>query len=765
MRRPPVLLFFRPRCLMMLAALLCLLSARAVRANEAVFRGQLGEGWQNWSWGATPDFATSDVVRYGRGTIAAKISEPWGAVYLHTDRLMAARDYKSLRFWINGGGEGGQRIKVIIYDAVRKPASSTTIHAIANMWTKHEISLDAALMSPIQPQGPKFNTGASTGSRISAVKPSAMSQLMLSGVAWQEDMGRAGTPVFFISDTELVERPAPSAPAAPPALSVDAAAGRHAISPLIYGMNFAEEALAAELRLPVRRWGGNATTRYNWRNDTANHAMDWYFENAPEDNPDPSKLPDGSTVDRFVEQDRRTSTKTILNMPLIGWTPKARAYAGGFSVAKYGAQQAVDPWRSDCGNGIRTDGTKITGNDPADTSIAITPEFARQWIAHLRGRYGDAASGGVAFYNLDNEPDLWSETHRDVRPMPLSYDEIRNRAYQYAAAIKAADPTAATLGPVSWGWTAYFYSNLDWAAGGEWWNSPRDRNAHSGIPFTDWYLQQMRAYEQTTGTRILDYLDVHFYPQAPGIALSPAGSAATQALRLRSTRALWDPAYADESWIGEPVRLLPRMRDWVRDNYPGTKIALTEYNWGALNHINGALAQADILGILGREGADLAAVWDPPKTADPGAYAFRMYLNYDGVGAAFGDTAVRAASTDRDVLSIYAAQRGAAGDLTIIVINKSNSSQASTLTLTNFNPSRKAEIWRYSSANLNIIVRQADLAVTGNGFSAIYPAASITLIVLHPQPTRVDDWMRTEQNEALDPERKTMAHGLRDGAE
>jgi len=63
------------------------------------------------------------------------------------------------------------------------------------------------------------------------------------------------------------------------------------------------------------------------------------------------------------------------------------------------------------------------------------------------------------------------------------------------------------------------------------------------------------------------------YPQASGVSLSPAGGASTQALRLRSTRSLWDPSYTDESWIGEPVRLVPRMHDWVSANYAGTKLA------------------------------------------------------------------------------------------------------------------------------------------------------------------------------------------------
>src|SRR5687768_6624115 len=68
-----------------------------------------------------------------------------------------------------------------------------------------------------------------------------------------------------------------------PQLTVNANVGLKAISPYIYGLNFADEAFANEIDLPVNRWGGNATTRYNYQTDTANHAMDWFFENIVKD--------------------------------------------------------------------------------------------------------------------------------------------------------------------------------------------------------------------------------------------------------------------------------------------------------------------------------------------------------------------------------------------------------------------------------------------------------------------------------------------------
>lgn len=515
-----------------------------------------------------------------------------------------------------------------------------------------------------------------------------------------------------------------------PTLTIDVALDRHEISPLIYGMNFCDEALAAELALPINRLGGNSTTRYNYIFDTSNKAMDWFFENIPEDNSNPGQLPNGSRVDRIVEQNRQTGTETLLTIPLIGWTPSSRAICCGYSVAKYGPQQDTDPWRPDCGNGVHLDGTNITENDPHDTSIEIDDTFVINWLTHLQNQFGSPTEGGVRYYNLDNEPMLWSDTHRDVHPAPTSYDEMYNRTVQYAAAIKAFDAGALLFGPVLWGWTAYFYSALDWSAGGAWWQDPQDRNAHGGIPFIDWYLQQLKTYEVANGARLLDFMDLHYYPQASGVSLAPAGSTETQALRLRSTRSLWDPSYIDESWIGEPVMLIPRMRNLVDTNYPGTRLAITEYNFGAYEHINGALTQADVLGIFGREKLDCACLWTAPQTDEPISFSFRLYRNYDGFGATFGDTSVQASSQDQNIVAIYAAERSIDGALTIMIVNKTSMVSTSLIEISNFVPAGQIHGYRYSAANLSSIEDLPEMAISNLSFTSELPGQSITLYVL-----------------------------------
>jgi len=676
---------------------LLMLAGRGIAvADLPIYTDTLASGWQDWSWGAAINSANSSPIHGGVSSIAVAL-DGWGALQFGTNSPVNLAGYDMLNFWVHGGTGGSKHIDVV----VNSNTNHYTVVAPANTWTDVSVPL-SAVGNPA----------------------------VISTIWWMDNTGSAQT-TFYIDDISLhAATGPPPPPAAGPALTIDAGLRRHAISEDIYGMNFADEQLAAELRLPVNRWGGNSTTRYNWQTNMHNVGFDWYFENIPNATLAPNKiLPNGSESDQFVEQNNRTRTKSLITVPLIGWTPKAPSPTGhpydcGFKVTKYGAQYSVDSWDTDCGNGVHTNGTNITGNDPTDTSTAIGPDFVTNWINHLVLNYGTAQNGGATYYALDNEPMLWNSTHRDVHPLPATYDELRDKAYLYAPAIKAADSSAKVFGPVLWGWCAYLSSALDQCTLGA------DYAAHGSKWFVEWYLGQMQAYEQQHGRRILDYLDVHGYPYANGVSLSPAGDAATQALRLRSTKDLWDPTYTNEGWVSDSIHLIPRMHDWVNNNYPGTKLAITEYNWGGLEHINGALAQADVLGIFGREGLDLATIWGPPSSSQPGAYAFRVYRNYDGAGSAFGDRSIAASSTDQDKLSVYAAQRGSDCVLTMVAINKTSNDITSDISLAGFSPASPAEVYRYSATNLAAIVRMADQAVAASGFNALFPSNSITLLVM-----------------------------------
>jgi hypothetical protein len=524
---------------------------------------------------------------------------------------------------------------------------------------------------------------------------------------------------------------APAAPAVVVRIAVDVSRDRHPIDPRIYGVAFAGKEALDELNAPLNRNGGNATTCYNWKLNAANRANDWFFESIAED---PPVL--GGSVDAFIAATRAGGAEAMLTIPTLGWVAKVGPNReklcsfSHFSQKKYGPQAANDAqYFPDAGNGIRkSDNQPITGNDPNDANVKVDPAFQAGWVKHLVGKWGAARKGGVRYYFLDNEPSIWHSTHRDVQPHGLTLDELGRKTIEYAGAIKAADPGAVVMGPEEWGWTGYLYSGADQEHGSKHgWSDLPDRKRHGGMEAMPWLLSRFKEHQDRTGKRLLDFFTLHIYPQ--GGEYGNDTSEAMQLRRNRSTRALWDPSYVDETWIKEKVRLIPRMKEWVRTHYPGTPIGITEYNWGAENHINGATAQADVLGIFGREGLDLANRWTTPETSTPTFKAMKLFRNYDGKKSGFGDTSVECVAPNPDQLSAFAARRSADDALTLMVVNKQpgRSAQVSAA-LSGFAHAARGQVWQLTAANR--IERLADVAVSTGRLSTTVPAQSITLIVV-----------------------------------
>src|SRR6185503_15392218 len=404
---------------------------------------------------------------------------------------------------------------------------------------------------------------------------------------------------------------------------------------------------------------------------------DWYYESIAD-----GSATAGERGDTFIAGARAANAKAMLMIPLIDWVAKVgsgRTKLASFSIAKYGAQTGNDwQWFADAGNGVLANGQFVTGNDPNDANVPSGSGLQQAWVQHLVGRWGSNASGGLRYYILDNEPSLWHSTHRDVRPVGATMDEIKNRMVEFATRIKAVDPSALVVGPEEWGWSGYFYSGYDQQYGGQHgWGTLPDRVNHGGVDYLPWFLDTMRQRSATAGRRLLDVFTVHYYPQ--GGEFSDDVSTAMQQRRNRSTRSLWDPAYVDETWINDRVQLSRRLKTWVSTSYPGTLVGITEYNWGAENHINGATTQADVFGIFGREGLDMGARWATPAASTPTYKAMKMYRNYDGNKSAFGETSVAASTPNPDTVSAFAALRSVDGALTVMVINKQLSTSPAAL--------------------------------------------------------------------------------------
>ena len=439
------------------------------------------------------------------------------------------------------------------------------------------------------------------------------------------------------------------------AFAIDCTAAGQPISPLIYGVGGASGA-PWDTGTTARRWGGNPTTRFNWERNAFNLTKDWFFKNV-----------EGAGYRGFLDENRQRGIKSAMTIPMIGWVSKdTTSYS--FPVAGFGKQQATAPEAPDMGNGVAPDGKLIVPGPPTITSVASTPESMARWVRKIREEDG-AGGRSVDSYILDNEPSLWNSTHRDVHPEPTTYDELLEKTIAYATAIRQADPEAKIAGPAEWGWLGYQYSAKDVAVG--LFRRP-DRRAHGDEPLVPWYLRKVREHEQKSGIKILDILDLHFYPMAEGIGITTGGKTdpATSALRIRSTRSLWDPTYKDESWIAERIRLIPLMREWIAAYSPGLGISIGEWNFGGENHMSGGLAVAEVLGHFGLEGVTSAYYWTSPEDRSPAFWAFRAFRNFDGAGGHFLEWSVPVKGS-ATLTSLYASRDADRRKVVAVLLNLS----------------------------------------------------------------------------------------------
>lgn len=414
---------------------------------------------------------------------------------------------------------------------------------------------------------------------------------------------------------------------------VDCRAKTRPISPEIYGIGYdltgysdTDDPRQWALVPGGRRFGGNASSRYNWETGAFNHGSDWVFAND-------STPPGEPLYARFLREDDAHAVTSAVTIPLLGWVAKDSTSVS-FPLARFPRQEAPDTARG-AGPGRTPEGRLLPPPPPTETSVAASPEMEGRWVADLAGR----SPGGRRIYILDNEPGLWSTTHRDVHPGPLTYDELLERTVAYAHEVRTHDPRARIAGPSAYGWPDYFFSGRDAALG---FRLRPDRRLHGDLPLLAYYLRELRRHEQRTGERLLDLLDVHFYPQADdlGIGVKGATDPKTAAVRVRSARALWDPSYVDESWIKEPVRLLPRLQEWIDEYAPGVGIEIGEWNYGAEGDMSAGLATAETLGRFAEAGVAAAFYWTYPAPGSPAAFAFRAFRDFDGQGGRFLDELV-----------------------------------------------------------------------------------------------------------------------------
>ena len=518
--------------------------------------------------------------------------------------------------------------------------------------------------------------------------------------------------------------PAPSpVPSAPIniGMTVDETAQTQQISPYIYGINGTPP--LNQVTATAYRQGGNRMTGYNWETNASNAGTDWH------NNSDSYLVPAGAdasqpavTVTNFAQTAKAQGGYALVTVPMAG----------------YVAADMNGPVTDD--QGAPSERWDVIA-DRKSAPLSLTPDlndgtvYTDEFIHYLITKLGGSTAGGIDGYSLDNEPSLWPSTHPLLHPSQTTVAELLAKSASVASVIKDQDANAEVFGPVLYGYGAY----IDFQGAPDW-------SDYSGQYkwFVDAYLAEMKKADDAAGRRLLDVFDIHYYSEARGatgrVTDVSDKSDDTRNARMQATRTLWDSSYAENSWIAQwfskflPV--LPTIQASIASDYPGTKLALTEYNFGGGDDISGGIAEADALGIFGKYGVYMADLWPLNDKIPYDDLAINLFTNYDGKGAEFGGTSVGAATDDAVNSSVYAST-DSDGLLHLVLLNK-NVSQPEHISLTVNSPTEYGSYTAYGfDGSAAIMQNFAPGTVGGTGRNQLtydLPAMTAVHLTLTPAP-------------------------------
>jgi len=503
------------------------------------------------------------------------------------------------------------------------------------------------------------------------------------------------------------------------------------ISPFIYGTN---QELSGKENWALFRLGGNRMTAYNWENNASNAGADWYHNSdgyltSRYDIPAQDQNDPGRVLTAFHDRSLAYNARSIITIQMAGYA--AQDKNGQVSVAETAPSSR---W--------------VDVRPRKESPFSPTPDtqdgfvYMDEMVHFLVDQYQTAADpGGIHGYCLDNEPALWHETHPRIHPEQATCEEVVEKSIAYASTVKREDPDAEVLGPCLYGFAAYtdFQGAADWNT---------VQNGKSYQWFIDYYLDQMKAAEADSGKRLLDVLDIHWYPEAKGdhrIVSLNADTEADHQARVQAPRTLWDPAYVEDSWIGQWgqsfLPLIPALKSAIDQYYPGTKIAFTEIYYGGPDHISGTLAMADVLGIFARYGIYMSCLWPFTTNADYISAAYQIYRNYDGLFSTFGDQYAVSTTSDSVLTSVYGSVSVETDAIHLVVINKSFTETVrgmfqvdQTQTLTS------GRVWCVAGGSAAIQEIDPVTDISDNSFEYSMKPASVHHFVFPPaDPTNIRD--------------------------
>ena len=512
-------------------------------------------------------------------------------------------------------------------------------------------------------------------------------------------------------------------------VSVDFSGEKKSISPYIYGVNAFDTSSLKKVTVNNIRQGGNRFTGYNWETNWSNAGEDWH--NSSDTNQgDLSDGPAGA-VRKFsaMAADKNIPYK-LVTLQMAGYV--AADKAGDVSAAETAPSKR---WNEVV---FKKDGELSLEPDLTDDKV-----YMDEYVNYIVNKLGNSKSEtGIQGYSLDNEPVLWNDTHPYLHPEEVSSTELITKSIELAKVVKEIDPNAEVFGPAFWGMLPCMNcgdgSEIKDKATGAVTGTFEDKDwqavKSNYFWFLDYYLESMAKAEKDAGKRLLDVIDVHYYSQGLN----------SDSDILQAARSLYDPEYEENSWLmpwgKQYFPFLANLKKSVDKYYPGTKIAISEYNLGNIANekvtgkmIHSGIAEAEALGAFADNDVYFATYWGTLSTAPFVESAINLYTNYDGKGSSFGDTLLKTSTEDLSKSYAYAAINGDDDSkVTVVLGNKDETkSEKATIDLSGAKSKYKsATVYAVTQEDSGIRVISIDNAVKDNKVTVEIPALSFAQVVL-----------------------------------
>ncbi len=491
------------------------------------------------------------------------------------------------------------------------------------------------------------------------------------------------------------------------------------ISPYIYGVNeYANSSNLKTLKVNNVRQGGNRFSGYNWETNYSSAGEDWINSN-DDHYGKPSNGP-ANAASTF------SKTCAKYNIPYKMTTLQMCGYAAADMKGTVKEDEVAPSARWNKVE-FRKDGELSLEPDLTDDKV-----YMDEYVNYLVKTFGDATTKtGFQGYSLDNEPALWNDTHPRMHPEEMTNNELVSKSIELAKVVKELDPKAEVFGPAFWGMLPCIQAGES----GNGFTDPEWQAVKGDYDwYLDFYLKQMADAEKESGTRLLDVIDVHYYSQ---------GLNSDDDI-LQAARSLYDDTYVENSWLQPAFSkffpFIPAIKKSIDKYYPGTKIAITEYNVGNISKekdtgkdVRTGIAEAEVLGCFADNDVYFATYWGTIPECPFVESAINLYTNYDGKGAAFGDTLVETATEDVSKSYAYAAINGKDDSKVTVVLGNKNKTQSekATIELTGAASTYKsATVYAVTQDHSDIRVVSIDNEVKDNKVTVELPALSFAQVVL-----------------------------------